>query len=84
MLLMDIRRRRDTCPSVNTDSLMTTISLVEIAIVNTVRSEGTMFTSRTNYPENAMLRPLRSVIGNMESFMVHLEMWADKAKVKTC
>lgn len=84
MSSMDIRRRRDTCPSVNADSLMTTINLVEIAIVNTVRSEGTMFTSRNNYPENAMLRPLRSVIGIMESFMVHLEGWADRAKVKTC
>lgn len=83
MCSMDIRRRRDTCPSVNVDSLMTTINLVEIAIVNTVRSEGTMFTSRNNYPDNAMLRPLRSIVGNMESFMVHLERWAKRAKVKT-
>lgn len=52
--------------------------------MNTVRSEGTMFSSRKDYPENAMLRPLRSIEGIMESFMAHVERWADKAKVRTC
>lgn len=75
-------RRRKACPIVSVDSLITTINLVEIAIVNTVRSDGTMFLSRKNYPENAMLMPLRSIEADMESFMTHVERWAQKAKVR--
>lgn len=81
---MDLRRRRDGLPVVNHESLISTINFVEIAIVNTVRSEGTMFSSRKDYPENAMLRPLRSIEGIMDSFMAHVERWADKAKVGRC
>lgn len=83
MRAIDVRRRRDTCPSVNVDSLMTIINYVEIAVVNTVRSNGTMFISRRNYPENAMLTPLKSIEGMMESFMTHVERWAARAKVRT-
>lgn len=83
MLPMDIRRRRG-CPSVDVDSLITTINFVEIAIVNTVRSDGTMFTSRENYPENAMLMPLRSIYGTMESFVTDVERWAARIRVRTC
>ncbi|MCJ1462975.1 hypothetical protein MMC07_001579 [Pseudocyphellaria aurata] len=81
MLGFDIRRRRDTCPSVNVDSLMTFINDVDIAIVNTVRSNGTMFSSLRNYPENAMFTPLRSIEGIMESFMTHVERWAARAQL---
>lgn len=77
---MDFRRRRG-CPSVNVDSLISTINFVEIAIVNTVRSDGTMFTSRENYPENAMLTPLRSIYGIMEAFVTEVERWGSRIKL---
>lgn len=80
----DRERRENLVPQSYDESLQLIISNVKVAIINTLLSEGKMFRTRKEYPENAMLRPLASIVDLMASFTTHLERWGDRVSVRMC